>query len=82
MYENKDEPSGSESRFQIEIMLSNGANYDPLAKETRCIRPRKRIHSGDGVSLQALERHLDRYAANRSCPPDINAAYLLGQYSK
>lgn len=63
MYEDKSKPLDDYDRFSVEILFSNGANFDPYVVKmpklhTLPTQPRVALHDGEGVNLQELDAAL------------------------
>jgi len=72
-------PLDSPDRFLVEVLFSNGANFDPtrvvpLANDhTLPVVPRAPLHTGIGVPLTRLTALLDPCAAQRKSAPSTYA---------
>lgn len=78
-------PLDSPDRFVVEMLFSNGANYDPtrvvpLANDhTLPIVPRVPLHTGEGTPLQRLFELLEPCAAPRKAAPGTYALQASGR---
>jgi hypothetical protein len=77
-------PLDSPDRFLVEVLFSNGANFDPtrvvpLANDhTLPVVPRAPLHTGAGVPLQRLAALLEPCAAPRKSAPSTYALQVGG----
>eukprot|EP00879_Flechtneria_rotunda_P009465 GHRR01009908.1.p1 GENE.GHRR01009908.1~~GHRR01009908.1.p1 ORF type:complete len:896 (+),score=398.55 GHRR01009908.1:452-3139(+) len=83
MYENKQVPVESPDRFFVEVQFSNGANHDPTAvvplhaDHTLPTQPRRLLTSQPGVTLQALQELVGKYARGKNTPSNYQLQVAL-----
>lgn len=73
LYENPQLPIDDESRFRVEVLFSPGAAYNPFEKRRENarwlhvlpIKPRMKLHCGNGMTLKKLEEMLQPFSAPR-----------------
>ncbi len=76
-------PIDSPDRFVVEVLFSNGANFDPTAvvpvanDHTLPAVPRAPLHTGIGVPLARLVSLLEPCAAPRKAAPSTYALQVL-----
>lgn len=57
----------SPERFRVEMLFSNGANYDPTDEaHAMCTKPRVPIHRDNKLWLQDVQAHLTKWGTHHT----------------